>query len=274
MDNKLIIALDNLSEKEIKKLVQEISRDSSQYIDKIIFKVNDILFDIWLKGIKKLFYRAESKNILQKVITEVSFVLEYFWINGVREYFYGKWVGIFLDKKIHDIGNTNANYIKKLATSGLWDKSKIITLHASNGKEAIKKAIETRDNFWLKTKIFAVTALTSLDDNATNSIYGNDAKDTVLKLAKQALEAGVDGIVCSPLEAKILRDVFGEIYDFEIITPWVRFEDSNLKWDDQKRVMTPKKAIENGANHIVMGRPIVESKNVREAISKVFEGIK
>jgi orotate phosphoribosyltransferase len=111
-----------------------------------------------------------------------------------------------------------------------------------------------------------------LDDSETNAIYDENSKHTVLKLAKEALEAWVDWIVCSPLEAQLLRDVFGREYNFEIVTPWVRFE----WWDtqDQKRVMTPQKAIENGSSHIVMWRPILKSDNINEAITRFFEETK
>jgi orotidine-5'-phosphate decarboxylase len=176
-----------------------------------------------------------------------------------------------LDPKWHDIPNTDKNYINKLWDNNLWEKAEFVTMHASNWYEGLKKAVDTKKEKGIKTKIFAVTALTTLDDSETNRIFDENSKHSVLKLAKEALDAWVDGIVCSPMEAQLLKDVYKD-YNFEIITPWVRFE----WWEnwDQKRVMTPQKAIEQWSNHIVMWRPILWSENVAKTVERFFEEIK
>jgi len=176
-----------------------------------------------------------------------------------------------LDPKWYDISETTLNYLRKFASyPHLRDQTQFLTVHASNGKKALQKLMAEKVALWLKTKIFAVTALTSLDDTDTQAIFDETAKHSVLKLAKEALEAGVDGIVCSPKEAQILREVFQDFH-FEIITPWVRFDWGETH--DQKRVTTPADAIANGANHIVMGRPILESEDMKVAVEKFFSEI-
>jgi orotidine-5'-phosphate decarboxylase len=208
-------------------------------MNNIRFKVNDLLAEIWIKWIDKLFTSFDS--------------------------------GLMLDFKWHDIQNTDINYIRKLSKYDLSKKDTIVTMHASNWFEALQNVVETRDNLWLKIKIFAVTALTSLDDWDTNIIYDENSKYTVLKLAQEALDAWVDWVVCSPLEAQLLRDVYSD-YDFEIITPWVRFKWSE-KWD-QKRVTTPEEAIDNWSSHIVMWRDILSSENsIKTQIQRFFDEI-
>jgi len=266
---ELIIALDNLSEKKAKEIISLISKECSEYIDRIVFKVNDLLVDKWLSGVSNIVKRAESKNIFQRFVVEADIILEHFWVTGLREYFYWKWFWVFVDWKWNDIPNTIENYLNKLKNSSLWNKADYVTLHSSAWYEAIKKAVEKRNELWLNVKILAVTALTSLTDADTNIIFDENRKKSVLKLAKEALRAWADWIVCSPKEAQILRDVFGRIYpNFLIITPWLRF-----KWgvnNDQKNVEDPATAIANWANHGVMGRPIIESENIPEAVKRYF----
>lgn len=270
---KLIIALDNLPDSEAKKVINNVSRECSEFMNRIVFKVNDLLVDVWLRWVKKTVNRWESKNILQRAIVEADIVLNSLWVKWLKEKLYWEWFWIMLDPKWHDISNTDANYIRKLFESGLWNKAEFVTMHASNWYEALKKAVDTRNELWIKTKILAVTALTTLDDSETNKIFDETSKHSVLKLAKEALRAGVDWIVCSAMEAQLLRDVFRD-YDFEIVTPWVRFEDKKVEWDDQKRVMTPQKSIEQWASHVVMWRPILKSWDVKKSVERFFEEIK
>ncbi len=237
MPHKLIIALDNLSLEEAKNKIQEISKECSEYMDRILFKVNDLLTDVGLQGIKTMIEWTRAK--------------------------------MMLDPKWHDIPKTLENNIQKLFDSWLWDESEYVTIHASNGYEACKAVVKKRDALWLKTKILAVTALTSLWEENTQCIFDESAKHAVLKLSWEALKAGVDGIVCSPLEVEVLREVYGE--DFVLVNPWVRFEDG--KHHDQKRVLSPERTIKNGSTDIVMGRPILEAKNSKEVVRRFFEEI-
>ena len=248
---KLIIALDNMSEKEAKKIIERITKECPLYMDRIIFKFNDLIADIWLKWIDRMFNWVK-------------------WLRWFKWFGWLKWE-IMLDPKWFDIPNTDANYIRKLWKYELSQRAVYVTMHASNWYAALKKAVDTRNKLWIKTKILAVTALTTFDDTETNRIFDETSKHSVLKLCKEALDAWVDWIVCSPMEAQLLRDVFRD-YDFEIITPWVRFE----WWDkgDQKRVMTPQKAKEQGSSHIVMWRPILWSEDPKVAVERYFNETK
>jgi orotidine-5'-phosphate decarboxylase len=108
----------------------------------------------------------------------------------------------------------------------------------------MKKAVETRNKLEMSTKILAVTVLTTMEDKDSKEVFNEEVKHEVLKLAKLALESGVDGIVCSPREAEMLKEVFGEKYpNFEIVTPGIRMKDTQVSGDDQKRTKTPDEAI-------------------------------
>jgi orotidine-5'-phosphate decarboxylase/orotate phosphoribosyltransferase len=168
--------------------------------------------------------------------------------------------------------NTLIKYLNQLANNQeLVKRTEYLTIHASNWRKAIKEFLERRKELRLKTKILAITALTNLSDDDTQEIYGEDAKHTVLKLTKLALESWIDGVVCSPEEAPMLRAVFW--YDFDIVTPWIRFEWSDK--GDQKRVTTPAQAIKNWATAIVMWRDILKwtSEEISEAIERVIEEV-
>ena len=122
-----------------------------------------------------------------------------------------------------------------------------------------------------KPKIIAVTVLTSMDENSLKKIGIDDNMEKqVLKLAKLAKDASLDGVVASPSEVKLIRRELGE--EFIIVTPGVRPEWAAV--NDQKRVATPKKAVLNGANYIVVGRPIIEAPDPLAAAKKVLEEIK
>jgi len=252
-DPNLIVAMDWLNKKTIPTKIKKIQEawlngDSTEqykkYMKKLVWKVNDLIAWIWFEWLEDIFKEVQ------------------WWI--------------MIDGKWHDIWNTNANYFEQLANyPDLASKTRYVTMHASNLKEWLKKAIEKRDEIsCLKhVKILAVTTLTTFDDSQTNIIFDETSKHSVLKLAKEVLKAWVDGIVCSPMEAQLLRDVYRG-YDFEIITPWVRFQNKQIQWDDQKRVTTPEEAIRQWSDHIVMWRPILWSEDVEKAINRFFEEIK
>lgn len=235
--NKLIIALDNLSPEEALETVKKVLWDNTQDKHRIIFKIHDIVSLIGFKWIQELFQDVDCK--------------------------------FMLDPKWHDIPNTLKNYIIQLKKSGLWEKVEYITLHASWGSEMLQLAQETKTQHLNHIKFLWITAMTSLDDDDTGYIFDNTAKHSVLRLARLALDAGIQGIVCSPHEAAVLREVFGN--DFDIVTPWVRFTGTDT--GDQKRVMTPAEAIRQGATNIVMGRPILSAEDTAKAINRFFTEI-
>ena len=167
---------------------------------------------------------------------------------------------IFLDLKLHDIPNTVKKSIEGLINLPIL----MLTIHTSGGKQMMEYAMEAVKE--TNIKIFGVTALTSLSDADTNQIYKRDAADQVAAMLDLAEESGIDGVVCSPHELHLLA----KRESLLSITPGIRLRDSD---DDQSRVMTPKEAIHLGANHIVVGRPITEAQDIKNALQEIYNSI-
>tara|TARA_Y100001980_G_C14260924_1_gene102433 strand:- start:147 stop:572 length:426 start_codon:yes stop_codon:yes gene_type:complete len=140
----------------------------------------------------------------------------------------------------------------------------MLTIHTSGGKEMMMAAMDAVSG--TDIKIFGVTALTSLSDDDTKNIYKRSILKQVNKMIDLAELAGIDGIVCSPHELELARSREALM----TITPGIRLQDSD---DDQKRVMTPKKAIDFGADYLVIGRPITTSKNIEKSLNDIYESI-
>ncbi len=167
---------------------------------------------------------------------------------------------IFLDLKLHDIPNT----VKK-AMSVLSNLDVDMTnLHAAGTVEMMKAAVEglTKPD-GTRPILIAVTQLTSTSEERMQKelLINASINDTIVKYAENAKEAGLDGVVCSPLEAGMVKDACGK--DFYTVTPGVRFADGDV--GDQVRVTTPAKAKEIGSDYIVVGRPITQAENPVEA---------
>ena len=167
---------------------------------------------------------------------------------------------IFLDLKLHDIPNTVKKSIKGLVSLPI----DMMTIHASGGLEMMKAAKNAVDG--TDIKIFGVTALTSLSDEDTSLIFKRTAAEQVNTMLDLAEQAGIDGVVCSPHELSLVT----KRESLLSITPGIRLKDSN---DDQNRVMTPKDALKQGANFLVIGRPITEAKNIKEALLEIHNSI-
>ena len=161
---------------------------------------------------------------------------------------------IFADLKLHDIPNTCVSTIKAIKDL----KVNYLTIHISSGLEALKACKKISG----KTKLIGVTVLTSLDNNALKKIgFNKSVKKLVLHQAKIANEAKLDAIVCSAQEVPFIKKVFKK----EIITPGIRFDNKN---NDQKRVLTPKQAFQNGSDWLVIGRPITKG-NIKKNVQKL-----
>ena len=173
---------------------------------------------------------------------------------------YHKGFEIFLDLKLHDIPNTVEKSIKGLAVLPI----KMLTIHTSGGVDMMMAAMRAVNG--TNIKIFGVTTLTSLSDNETSNIFQRTVIEQVNAMLDLAVKAGIDGIVCSPHELELVK----RRESLLSITPGIRLENSN---DDQKRVMTPKKAIDLGADYIVIGRPITKSDDIKESLSDIYESI-
>ena len=165
----------------------------------------------------------------------------------------------FGDYKLADIPNTCVAAIKAVRDL----KLNYITIHISSGLKALKAAKKVSG----KTKLIGVTILTSLDNESLKEIgFNKNLKKLVRHQAILATKAKLDAIVCSPYEIKTVKKVFKK----EIITPGIRF--SGERKSDQKRVMTPKKALQNGATSLVMGRSLTAniSKNIKKLIKELY----
>ena len=176
---------------------------------------------------------------------------------------------IFLDLKLCDIPNTVYKAMLNLADAGV----DMVNVHAFGGIEMMKAAKKALIEKNADTKLLAVTILTSLNDEALKNelLISEKLGDTVIHYAKNAKEAGCDGVVCSPLESTIVKQNCGE--DFLTVTPGVRFADDDK--GDQKRVTTPSRARELGSSYIVVGRSITGANDPKEAYlraSREFKG--
>ena len=178
----------------------------------------------------------------------------------IIDYAADKGFDIFLDLKFHDIPNTVKKSIQGLASLPI----RMLTIHTSGGRDMMMAAMEATSD--TQIKVFGVTALTSLSDDEINEIFQRTSSEQVNAMLDLAESAGIDGIVCSPHELKLVKKR-GTLLS---ITPGIRLQDSN---DDQKRVMTPKEAINLGADFLVIGRPITGAENVGEALDKIFQNI-
>jgi orotidine-5'-phosphate decarboxylase len=162
---------------------------------------------------------------------------------------------IFLDLKLHDIPNTVHETILGFKGSNI----ELLTIHLLGGKKMITAAMAAAQI--IKTKIIGVSVLTSLNDEDASELFHSTTKAQVAKLFKLANETGIDGIVCSPLELDLAKQILSP--QILKITPGIRDAAVN---DDQSRIMTAKEAIKNGASYLVIGRPISQAPSVSEAL--------
>lgn len=239
--NKIIVALDVATADEAKKIVAELKTEVGA------FKIG-----------LQLFTSAGSKFVRE--IVEA----------GNK---------IFLDLKFHDIPNTVAKASVEAARLGVW----MFNIHASGGGEMMRRAFfevaETceRENLE-RPKIIGVTVLTSSDENTLRETgISGEVEPQVLRLARLAAENNLDGVVASPLEIKAIRENI-DARDFLIVTPGVRpasiTVDANRGTnDDQKRVKTAKTAIADGADFLVIGRPILQAGDRLKAVRQILEEI-
>lgn len=214
------------------------------------------------------------KSIVSSLGDSVSFYkvgMELFYAEGDQTVRYLQEHGkhVFLDLKLHDIPNTVAHGVSSLTRLG----ANLITIHGQGGpimmKAAAEAARESAEKLGIeRPKLLAITVLTSFDDESWTSIGGQlPIADQVIRLAKLAKESGMDGVVCSALEAKMIRDACGP--DFLIVTPGIR--PSFATTNDQKRIATPSSALQDGASRLVIGRPITQAEHPQEAVRLIIE---
>ena len=215
-----------------------------------------------IKEAKKIILQTKTK----KLDIGYKFGLEFFYSKGGRE-FLSKIKGekIFLDLKLNDIPKTCSSAIKSIKD---LKNVNYITLHANAGEETIKEVVKILKKFNSKIKILLVTVLTSISNSSIKKIgHTKTIKEIVKKQTLLAKEHKCQGIVCAGPDLKLVRNLF----DGEIVTPGIRLKGDNV--GDQKRIMGPKEAFNNGSNILVIGRSITKG-NIKRNIQRLIEELK
>tara|TARA_S200000501_G_scaffold227195_1_gene213010 strand:- start:8086 stop:8739 length:654 start_codon:yes stop_codon:yes gene_type:complete len=199
-----------------------------------------------LDGVKKIVDHIDPQQLMVKV------GLELYLAEGkkVLDYLSEKGFKIFLDLKLHDIPNTVNKAVKEISKFNV----EMTTIHLKGGKDMIEAALDSA----LNTKIIGVSVLTSLNNKDVEEMHGSNFDDQFKRIIKLAKTTEIDGIVCSPQELSQLH----ELNKIKVV-PGIRNE---LSGDDQKRTMSSTEAYKNGADFIVVGRPITRADNIKTAI--------
>ncbi len=173
---------------------------------------------------------------------------------------------VFLDLKFHDIPNTTAKACLAAAKLGIW----MLNVHASGGPAMMSKVIESLQQSEHKPIMIAVTVLTSMDEHELNSIgLKRSLIDQVLHLAELSQSVGMQGVVCSAQEARLIRERLGP--DFKLVTPGIR--PLFAAADDQKRIVTPADALSMGSDYLVIGRAITAASDPLVALERILAEI-
>lgn len=175
---------------------------------------------------------------------------------------------VFLDLKFHDIPNTVTHAVLEAAKLGV----SMMTVHTSGGRAMMQTVSdEIRERLGERRPIVVgVTVLTSLDDGALREVgFASAMEDQVHRLARLAADSGLDGVVCSPREIQVIRKASGP--DFKIVTPGIRMPGQAP--NDQQRTATPREAIADGADYIVVGRPVTKASHPRAALESLLQSL-
>ncbi len=172
---------------------------------------------------------------------------------------------IFLDLKFHDIPNTVYESVRSAANLGVW----MINVHASGGSKMLDASKKALEGFDKPPLLVGVTILTSISEEILTEIGFNNLDKQVMRLTKLAQRSGLDGVVCAASDASKLKQTCGE--SFLTVTPGIRPRDADL--NDQSRTSTPKEAIENGSDFLVIGRPITGSEDPTNALENIYKEV-
>lgn len=205
------------------------------------------------------------KHFNEPLFVKVGMELYYQEGPSIVKYLKDQGHHVFLDLKLHDIPNTVESAMRGLAKLGV----DMTNVHAAGGIEMMQAA---KRGLGEGPLLIAVTQLTSTSEEQMHhdQLIKTTLNESVVHYAKGAMEAGLDGVVCSPLESKMIKEATNDT--FITVTPGVRPASSEAS--DQKRVTTPKQAFENGSTYIVVGRPITRAQNPNEAYQEMKEEIK
>ena len=212
--------------------------------------------------------RKEALDLVEKLRDQISFFkigLQLYAAEGpeIVRAVLSTGAKVFLDLKLHDIPNTVARAVESAAGLG----AQMLTIHLSGGPEMIRAAVTARKN---NLSILGVTVLTSATEETLREIGISDkVGDHVLRLAKLGVEGGIDGLVASPHEVRMLRVQFDA--KLKLVVPGIRPNWSET--GDQRRVTTPRQALDAGADYLVIGRPITTHPQPREAVAKILDEI-
>ncbi|BCD59819.1 MULTISPECIES: orotidine-5'-phosphate decarboxylase [unclassified Nitratiruptor] len=203
-------------------------------------------YDIWLKvGLRS--YIRDGKEFLEE-------------IKQINPNFH-----IFLDLKLYDIPNTMADAAEEIAKLGV----EMFNIHASAGKEAMQSVMQRVKQFPNPPLVLAVTVLTSFNEEQFRSIYNDSIENKAKQFAKEAYEAGLDGVVCSVYESDLVKDITSK--NFITLTPGIRPFGENA--GDQKRVADINLAKAKQVDFIVIGRPIYQAKNPAEVVERILTNL-
>ena len=205
---------------------------------------------------------------LNPAICRVKVGKELFTATGpaIVETLIKKGFGVFLDLKFHDIPTTVAKACEAASRLGVW----MLNVHASGGRAMMEAAKTGVDKSGHTPLLIAVSVLTSMDQLALNETgVPGKLQDQVINLARLAQQSGLDGLVCSAMEAIELRNALGQ--EFLLVTPGIR--PANVDSNDQSRVITPALALSFGANYLVIGRPITQATDPLAALESIHREI-
>lgn len=185
---------------------------------------------------------------------------------NVVDAFHERGFQVFLDLKFHDIPNTTAQAVLAAADMGVW----MVNVHASIGSDAMALCKARLNDGGYDTLLIAVTVLTSMTQDVLSELGVKGTLDEhVMRLAGLTHRAGLDGVVCSAKEASLLKSAFGQA--FKLITPGIRLPNDGK--NDQKRICTPKEALDNGSDYLVIGRSITQAAEPRQKLAKILQMI-
>ena len=172
---------------------------------------------------------------------------------------------VFLDLKFHDIPNTVYESVRSAANLGVW----MINVHASGGSKMLDASKKALEGFDKPPLLVGVTILTSISEEILTEIGFNNLDKQVMRLTKLAERSGLDGVVCAASDASKVKQTCGE--SFLTVTPGIRPRDADL--NDQSRTSTPKEAIANGSDFLVIGRPITGSEDPTIALENIYKEV-
>ena len=225
---------------------------------------NPIFCALDTNDISKAKYIAEQ---VKSFVGGYKLGLEFFTSCGIDGLIQIKKIGLplFIDLKFYDIPNTVTSALKNI----LELQPSLTTIHISGGSKMMTECLELRNQVNSETKIVGVTMLTSFNDEMIKEIgHSLSVNESISALAGVAIKVGIDGVVCSPLEIKLLKEKYPNL---ELVVPGIRGSEDSA--DDQVRILSAREAIDHGADYLVVGRPITQAAEPAKAAEEILKSI-